>query len=1201
MTHGRHSSEFIGNTRNTARFFTENRQIAWVLLLATVCWGIFGYIQMPKRKDPNFPLIYAAAVCAWPGASAERVEQLITRRIDEKMAESPGVRTIESISRSNVSIVLIALDDRTRTEDTGKAYDDIALRLNTIRDLPAGAGPIEFVRDFGETAALMLTVTSPKVDGVELALRARAVRAGIEQARAGAASGPRATLVVPFPASIGTRSSQRQRDVIASYMRSQHFGSDLRPVDGEGFVGIDLQTTDDDQALLTFLQHALEGQLVPSDFHPDVWQPTVIRDVEDTEARLALVAGDKYSYRQLDDFTELIKRVVQTVPQVSKIDRVGLLPEQIYLDYSQERLGDSGLQLSKVIDALAGRNVTFPGGLLEAQGKSLSIDPSGEFKSETEIGEVIVGSSETNRPVYLRDSVEVVRGYQQPRYLSFHEWKDSAQQWHRSRDITLSIQMRRGEQIGAFGTAVDAALERVRPQLPADLILARPSDQPLQVQENIDLFMSSLYEAIVLVVLVAFVGFWEWRSALLMAITIPLTLAMTFGMMDVLGIDVQQVSIASLIIALGLLVDDPVVAGDAIKRELGEGQPRIVAAWLGPTKLATAILFATITNIVAYLPLLMVSGTTGSFIYSLPIVLACALVASRITSMTFVPLLGYYLLRPAATAELPIAERRRRGFTGVYYRVAGWALDHRWVALASAVVVLGAGAFAVTGLKVQFFPKDLSYLSYVDVWLPEDSTVAATNAAAETAERIIRNVAMAYGREHAGAEGHPTDILASLTTFVGGGGPRFWFSAAPELQQPNYAQIIIKVNDKHDTEQLVAPLQRALSAGVPGARVDVRQLETGKPIGIPVAVRLSGESIPELRRLAEEAKAIFRAVPSADRVRDDWGADSFKVKLQVDPDRANFAGVSNQEVALASVAGINGIPVTTLREGNLQIPVVARLRVEERARISDVQNLYVYSTQSARRVPLGQISTVQYAMETEKLRRRNQFRTITVATYPIPGVLPSEVLSAARPRLAAFAKTLPPGYTMDIGGEEEEQLKGFGELAVVMAVSVCTIFLALAFQFRNAFKPLIVFSAIPFGVVGGLVSLVIMQAPFGFMAFLGIASLVGVIVSHVIVLFDFIEEMHAQGAPLRDALLDAGIVRLRPVLITVGATVFGLVPLALHGGPLWEGLCYTQIGGLTCATVITLLLVPVLYAIFVLDLKIVTWHEAAIADASRAD
>jgi multidrug efflux pump subunit AcrB len=296
---------------------------------------------------------------------------------------------------------------------------------------------------------------------------------------------------------------------------------------------------------------------------------------------------------------------------------------------------------------------------------------------------------------------------------------------------------------------------------------------------------------------------------------------------------------------------------------------------------------------------------------------------------------------------------------------------------------------------------------------------------------------------------------------------------------------------------------------------------------------------------------------------------------------------------------MNGIPVTTLREGDQQIPVVARLRLEERARISDIQNLYVYSLQSPQRVPLGQVSRVQYGMDTEKLRRRNQFRTITVATFPIPGTLSSEVAKEARPRLAAFAKTLPPGYKMEIGGEEEEQVKGFGELAIVMLVSVLAIFVTLVFQFRNAVKPLIVFSAIPFGIVGALVSLVIMKTPFGFMAFLGIASLIGVIVSHVIVLFDFIEEMHAQGEPLREALLDAGIVRLRPVLITVGATVFGLIPLALHGGPLWESLCYTQIGGLTFATVVTLLLVPVLYAIFVLDLKIVTWQETGVSEAAH--
>ena len=262
----------------------------------------------------------------------------------------------------------------------------------------------------------------------------------------------------------------------------------------------------------------------------------------------------------------------------------------------------------------------------------------------------------------------------------------------------------------------------------------------------------------------------------------------------------------------------------------------------------------------------------------------------------------------------------------------------------------------------------------------------------------------------------------------------------------------------------------------------------------------------------------------------------------------------------------------------------------ERAQLSDVQNLYVYASQGSQKVPLGLISTIEYGLETQKLQRRNQFRTVTVSAFPEEGVLASEVLGPLMPKIQAFAGSLPPGYKLEIGGEHEEQVKGFGELALVMAISVVMIFLALVIQFKHAIKPFLVFAAIPYGMVGAVAALWVMGAPFGFMAFLGVASLVGVIVSHVIVLFDFIEEKHAEGEPLEQALLDAGIMRLRPVMITVGATVIALFPLAAHGGPLWEPLCYAQIGGLVVATFITLLLVPVLYAIFVLDLKVVRWE-----------
>lgn len=854
-----------------------------------------------------------------------------------------------------------------------------------------------------------------------------------------------------------------------------------------------------------------------------------------------------------------------------------------------------GAQANNLRDILSARNTTLPGGVVEYEGKNLAIAPIGEFKSEKEIGGVIVAASPNGSPVYLGDMVEINRSYDSPpRFMNFYTWRDAQGNWQRSRAITLAIQMRPGEQIGEFDEAIDEALANVKHRLPEDLIFARTSDQPLQVAENIDLFMSSLYEAIALVVLIALVGFWEWRSAVLMALSIPLTLAMTFGMMYVLGVDLQQVSIASLIIALGLLVDDPVLAGDAIKRDLAIGHKPIIAAWLGPTKLATAILYATITNIVAYLPFLMLTGDMGRFLYSLPIVLTCSLVASRLVSMTFIPLLGYYLLRPSKKKDLAIAERRNRGFAGWYYKVGHWAIAHRWKVLGGSLAFLALGGFFGSQLKTQFTPKDLSYLSYIDVWLPEDAPLSATRETAERVEAITRRVIDEYGKAHA-EDDRPLDILESLTTFVGGGGPRFWFSVAPEPQQTNYAQIIVQLKDKHLTHHLIEPLQAAFSAEIPGARIDMRQLETSA-IGIPVAIRLSGDDLHTLRTEAERLKNIFRALPLADRVQDNWGAQSFVVNLEVDPDRANLAGVTNLDVAVSSAMGMNGYSVAVLREGDKQIPVIARMRMEERNQLADLQNFYVYSTQTGKKVPLRQISSMSYSMQTEKIQRRNQFRTITISCFPAAGVLASEVLNAAMPQVQEFERALPPGYQMEIGGEYEEQVKGFGELGIVMGISIAMIFMALVVQFKNAVKPLLVFAAIPYGIVGALAALWIMDMPFGFMGFLGVASLVGVIVSHVIVLFDFIEEAHERGESLIESLLDAGIMRLRPVMITVGATVFALFPLAAHGGPLWEPLCYAQIGGLTVATFITLLLVPVLYAIFVLDLKIVKWEKTADHD-----
>jgi multidrug efflux pump subunit AcrB len=1191
--------EIVRTTHNTARFFTENRQIAWVILVGTVLWGVFGYLSMPQRKDPDVPARIAVAMCPWPGAPAERIEQLVTRRIESKMAENSKVEEVNSTTKTGIAIVYVQLTEATK--DRGKEFDDIKLKLDTIADLPEGAGPITFLKDFGDTAALMLTVASPGASEVEIGLRSRDLRRAIDETRASAPKGgSRATVAYFYPRSLDPRVPTRAFALFVDWMADRGLVSDVRSLAGTGFVAADVITGLKDDALGAAIQRFLSERMHASEFHPDGWKPVIVRDPARTADAVRACAGDKYTYRELDDFTDLIARTLQSVPQVSKIERSGVWKERVFLEYSQGRLAAYGVRTSNLPKLLGARNITTSGGVLEAGAKNITIDPSGEFRSEKEIGDVLLTSSSTGSPLYLRDLANVVRSYDSPpRFLNFFTRAEKDGTWPRRRAVTLAVQMRQGEQIVKFGKAVDVALADLKTRLPEDLILARTSDQPLQVKENVDLFMSSLYEAIALVVLVSLVGFWEWRSALLMALSIPLTLAMTFGFMSLLNVDIQQVSIASLIIALGLLVDDPVVAGDAIKRSLAAGHPPIVAAWLGPTKLATAILYATVTNIVAYLPFLLLTGDTGKFMYSLPIVIGCSLVASRLVSMTFIPLLGYYLLRPKP--EPPIEERRQRGFAAWYYRIGAAAIRNRWKVLIGSFALLFLGGVLMKNMRQQFFPKDLQYLAWIDVWLPEDSTFASTAEATERVESIVRREADHYGEElqKEEGEGKPVPVLESLTTFIGGGGPRFWLSASPEMSQLNYAQIIVQTKDKHATEHLLERLQPVLTNEIPGARIDVRQLESGGAVGIPVSLRVSGEDIPTLRALAAELETILRENPHSARTRNDWGAESFSVQLKIDPDRANMVGITNQDVAYASAGGLNGAQVATLREGDKQIPVVTRLRMDERAQLQDIQDLYVYSSSGDQRVPLGSISTLEYGMKTEKMLRRFQFRTITVSAFAGGESLPSEVLMTAMPKIRAFEKKLPPGYRFEIAGEYKEQNKSFKNLIQVLAISVAMIFLALVIQFKSALKPLIVFGAIPYGMVGAIAALAFMGEPFGFMGFLGMVSLVGVIVSHVIVLFDFIEEKHAEGEPLEQALLDAGIIRLRPVLITVGATVIALVPLAMHGGPLWEPMCYAQIGGLTAATFITLLLVPVLYAIFVRDLKLVKWETPEPKTTSR--
>ncbi|HEX3231987.1 MAG TPA: efflux RND transporter permease subunit, partial [Pyrinomonadaceae bacterium] len=485
----------ITNRRNIPRFFVEHPHISWMLLAGVLVWGWFGYTSMPQRKDPEIPVRVGVAACPWPGATAQQVEQFITRKIEDVAAENktihPGTDAdygIKSISLPGYSFVHIQLDEGIK--DTKRQFSDINLKLNALNSqLPQGAGPITFQSDFGDTAALMLTVASPKVDTIEIAARSSSVEAAIRKTRESNPKdreGQPITVVESFPQSISAREVLDAGYLFQDQATSAGILQDSKIIQGNGFIAFDGVSNKDDGTIRAFIQRFISERLKRSELHPDAWDPAIIRDPSETRTKLSAVAGDKYSYAELDNFSDLIGRTVQGAPEVSKVERRGVLSQTVYLDYSQDRLAAYGLRPADLANVLSARNIIAPGGTVETGERRVTLIPSGQFNTTKSIGDVAVSATSTGAPVYLRDLVEISRGYQAPaQYLNYYTWRDQNGHWQRSRAITLAIYMRDKKQIARFGESVNLKLSQLHQILPADLILAHTSDQPLQVKENI--------------------------------------------------------------------------------------------------------------------------------------------------------------------------------------------------------------------------------------------------------------------------------------------------------------------------------------------------------------------------------------------------------------------------------------------------------------------------------------------------------------------------------------------------------------------------------------------------------------------------------------------------------------------------------------------------------------------------------------------
>ncbi len=1158
-------------TGGLARYFVEHREVGWVALIAVLIWGVIAYHQLPQQEDPSLPARIARVVTILPGATALRVEQLVTRPLEKKISELESIEEISSESRAGFSIITLG-QRPARSAQVDQEWDKLRAKLADV-PLPETCTAPALHTDFGDVTTLLLAVTSGPVSEADDEARAEQIRQRL------AAAGPpdssrKAAIVMIFPEALGGRFSSETTQRFSRFLAEKNLTGTVRVESSDALLIArwpDATAREQLQEILTEFEHKFCGD--PAGRHPDFPPALILMGGEDPLPPLRAAAMPRHSYRGLEVVADQLEEELKQVASVGRTRKIGAVGEVVHLGFSPARLAAANLPLFRVLEAVKQRNQLLAGGSFESGAVRQAVQITGEFRDSNDLSAAIVGQGADGKPQRLGELFDVQRGYESP--LPLHtEWLGSGEGSGRRRAVMLAVEMKPGHVIGDFGMKVQAAIDQLRPRFPPGVEIVTVSDQPKSVARRIDHFILRFVEAVLLVIAVALL-LMEWRAALIVAMAIPLTIAMTLGGMQLAGIPLHQISIAALIIALGMLVDDPVVAADGINRELSNGQPRGIAAWLGPHQLRRPIFFATLINILAFLPLVLLPGDKKFFIYALPVVVTLALVASRIVSMTFIPLLGYYLLRGQRGFDQG-GQIRRGPLLGLIDRALLSILPGYRRGLAAALHRPGRTLFLCYGLLAasfaltpffgrQFFPPAERNQFLIDIALPESASAGETRRICDDISDLL--------------PGHEEFVSAAV--FIGGSAPRFYYNVTPKAPAGNLAQFIVNTRNAGEVPAFIARLRTQLDARISKARCVVKSLEQGPPIETPIQIRISGDDPDTLRRLADSVSGSLREAGGY-QVHDDLGARMPTLEIAVNQDRANALGIVNAQLAPLLRAAFASVRLTTIHEGSHPVPVELRWNPEDRSDPAKLNDLLLESSQQ-QLVPLHEVASIQPQQEYASIGHFNHQRTVTVKSYAPAERLSSEVLERARPAIDRME--LPPGYRLEYGGEAREMTQSRGEMGRVMLISLALIMLAMVLQFNSPAKSLVVMLTVPLGLIGAFIGLALFHAPLGFMAMLAIVSLAGVIVSHIIVLSDFIEEARASGMELKAALLHAGLVRMRPVLVTVLATASGLVPLALSGGELWRPLAAVHIFGLLVATALTLFVLPVFYYLFAAKLR----------------
>ena len=854
------------------------------------------------------------------------------------------------------------------------------------------------------------------------------------------------------------------------------------------------------------------------------------------------VTADGFSHRELRDHVETLRSKLLGVKDVSKIELLGIQDEQIFIEFSMEDLANLGVDRSALLAALQAQNTVRPAGLIETDEESISLRVSGSFESEQDIANVNFAVG--NRMLRLADIATIRRGYADPPQPMFRVNGVPA--------IGLAVAMRDGGDILQLGESIKRVMADAKAELPLGVEPILVADQAVTVEGAISEFMSSLWQAVGIILVVSFISLGV-RPGLVIALAIPLTLAIVFVVMDLLGIDMQRISLGALIIALALLVDDAMTTTDAMLTRLGQGDDKVSAATFAYRTYAYAMLAGTFVTMAGFVPVGFAASSAGEYTFSLFQVVSIALVVSWIVAVMFAPLLGIAILKPpkAGSGEPGFVFRTYRGFLSLAMRL-------RYLVIALTIGLFIAAIMAMPLIPRQFFPSSDRPELLVDISLPQNASIYASEAAVVRFDALLKD----------------DPDVERWSTYVGRGAIRFYLPLDVQLPNSFFSQAVIVAKDVDARNRLQAKLEEALARDFPNAVARVSPLELGPPVGWPIQYRVSGPDISEVREIALKLAAVISANPNTESVNFDWLEPARQLRIRVDQDEARLLGLSSQSVARILDTVVSGVPVTQIRDDIYLVNVVARATDEQRVSIDSLRTLQV-PLPNGRTVPLAQFASFDYEQEYPLIWRRDRTPNLTVQSDIRPGMLPEEVVSALKEPIAELSRSLPAGYAIAVGGTVEESAKSQASVLAVVPIMFFIMLTVLMFQLQGFQRLLIVLSVGPLGLIGVVGALLASGRPLGFVAILGILALLGMITKNAVILLGQIDAERAQGKDVRTAALDACAARFRPIMLTAVSTVLGMIPIAWT--VFWGPMAFAIMGGLLVATILTLVFLPVLY------------------------